>query len=71
MKKKFFLKASSQSGFGNTNSVYCGGFLNDNNDATTDAKIKGIINIDLEFFFLKLIGILLLLYSRLHIPFCC
>ena len=44
----FFSKASSQSGFGNTNSVYCGGFLNDINDAETDAKIKG--EVDLDFF---------------------
>lgn len=34
------IEASSQSGFGNTNSVYCGGFLNDIDAATTDAKIK-------------------------------
>ena len=34
-------KASSQTGYGNYQSVYCGGFLNNNAAATTDAKIKG------------------------------
>ena len=34
---------SSQSGTGNSNSIYCGGFLNDFPAATTDAKIKGIL----------------------------
>ena len=33
--------ASSQTGYGNYQSVYCGGFLNNNAAATTDAKIKG------------------------------
>ena len=35
-------KASSQSGTGNSNNVYCGGFLNDHPAATTDAKIRGM-----------------------------
>ena len=42
--QRFFLftsKGSSQSGLGNSNSVYCGGFLNDFPAATTDAKIRG------------------------------
>ena len=38
-------KASSQTGYGNYQSVYCGGFLNNNAAATTDAKIKGKIEI--------------------------
>ena len=38
-----FFKGSSQSGTGNSNSIYCGGFLNDFPAATTDAKIKGIL----------------------------
>ena len=37
----FTSKGSSQSGLGNSNSVYCGGFLNDFPAATTDAKIRG------------------------------
>ena len=32
---------SSQTGYGNFQSVYCGGFLNNHPAATTDAKIKG------------------------------
>ena len=39
---------SSQTGYGNFQSVYCGGFLNNHPAATTDAKIKGkevLINI--------------------------
>ena len=53
-------KGSSQSGVGNSNSIYCGGFLNDFPAATTDAKIRGnlsilfsilsILEIDLRFF---------------------
>jgi len=34
------IEGSSQSGVGNANSIYCGGFLNDFPAATTDAKIK-------------------------------
>ena len=34
---------SSQTGYGNFQSVYCGGFLNNHPAATTDAKIKGKI----------------------------
>ena len=37
----FNSKGSSQSGVGNSNSIYCGGFLNDFPAATTDAKIRG------------------------------
>ena len=37
----FNSKGSSQSGVGNSNSIYCGGFLNDFPEATTDAKIRG------------------------------
>ena len=37
----FTSKGSSQSGLGNSNSIYCGGFLNDFPAATTDAKIRG------------------------------
>merc|ERR1711971_1377370 len=34
------IEGSSQSGIGGSNSVYCGGFLNDFPAATTDAKIR-------------------------------
>jgi len=34
------IEGSSQSGVGNSNSIYCGGFLNDFPEATTDAKIR-------------------------------
>ena len=50
-----FFKASSQSGVGNSNNVYCGGFLNDFPAATTDAKIKGTFRI--------------LLKNLIHLPF--
>ena len=36
-----YFTGSSQSGIGGSNSVYCGGFLNDFPAATTDAKIRG------------------------------
>ena len=36
-----YFTGSSQSGVGGSNSVYCGGFLNDFPAATTDAKIRG------------------------------
>ena len=36
-----YITGSSQSGIGGSNSVYCGGFLNDFPAATTDAKIRG------------------------------
>ena len=55
----FESEGSSQSGVGNSNSIYCGGFLNDFPAATTDAKIRGnlftlflilfILEIDLRF----------------------
>ena len=35
------IEGSSQTGFGNFQSRYCGGFLNNFDTATTDAKIKG------------------------------
>ena len=41
----FTSKGSSQSGIGNSNSIYCGGFLNDFPAATTDAKIRGNLSI--------------------------
>ena len=37
----WYFTGSSQSGVGGSNSVYCGGFLNDFPTATTDAKIRG------------------------------
>ena len=43
----FTSKGSSQSGLGNSNSIYCGGFLNDFPAATTDAKIRGSLQFEL------------------------
>ena len=37
------IEGSSQTGFGNFQSRYCGGFLNNFDTATTDAKIKGTL----------------------------
>ena len=51
----FKSEGSSQSGVGNSNSIYCGGFLNDFPAATTDAKIRG--NLSILFLILAILEI--------------